>query len=243
MWLRNSFACWSSLTGRVPNAHADFQTAGRLSAFWRGGYIDPQISAELKAKMARSGDAWPQKLLFNKSTEDLHKLWYVLLKEKNFLLSERNAFAQQNMAQPRHGRLKKVKLGMKRILKVVTRREYHEQCLRGREILAAQTEREKLELKRHNIEETVMGLQHKLERLGAHESIQRVSWTNMLQKACREKTEIQSKLEPLRLVAMQGLLHDWRFSKKYSDLPGRIRWNPMYVRALADRHIRRPRHF
>ena len=49
-----------------------------------------------------------------KSWDDLHKLWYVLLKERNFLVSDRDAFASsgkklQGQLWDKNNRLKKAR--------------------------------------------------------------------------------------------------------------------------------------
>lgn len=56
-----------------------------------------------------TGRAWTANELRLKSFEDLHGLWFVLLKEKNNILTERLHLKQGGMAQPDGGRLKKVR--------------------------------------------------------------------------------------------------------------------------------------
>merc|ERR1712083_1107094 len=121
-------------------------------------------------------------LLRQKSFEDMHKLWYVCLKEKNFLLAEQHQARQQQVRWRHHGRLKKVKMSMKRILTVLTRREIHQQALRAKEILAKQDEREQLETQRFHLEESMKVLQHKVRQAGPRDSIASGAWKATLQK-------------------------------------------------------------
>lgn len=65
----------------------------------------------------------------NKSWDDLHKLWYVLLKERNLLQSEKLAYARQRQLMPDPSRLTKVKKSMNRIKQVMSERarlEHHD---------------------------------------------------------------------------------------------------------------------
>lgn len=62
------------------------------------------------------GRAWAANELRLKSFDDLHKLWFVLLKEKNMLLTERLWYSQQGMKQPDPTRLRKVWLCMRACL-------------------------------------------------------------------------------------------------------------------------------
>ena len=58
-----------------------------------------------------------------KSTTDLHKLWYVLQKEKNALFGDKKVFKFGNLeTKELDERLRKVKLSMRRILGVVNQR-------------------------------------------------------------------------------------------------------------------------
>ena len=54
---------------------------------------------------------------------DLHKLWYVLLKEKNKLMSDRLLAIQLTQNFSVHNNIKKVKLSMARLLTVVNERK------------------------------------------------------------------------------------------------------------------------
>uniref|UniRef100_A0A8C5MNM3 Large ribosomal subunit protein uL29m n=1 Tax=Leptobrachium leishanense TaxID=445787 RepID=A0A8C5MNM3_9ANUR len=69
------------------------------------------------------GDSWTAKQLRGKSNEDLHKLWYVLLKEKNMLLTLEQESKRQRLAMPSPERLSKVNKSIKRLDTVLTERE------------------------------------------------------------------------------------------------------------------------
>ncbi|XP_051874259.1 39S ribosomal protein L47, mitochondrial [Pristis pectinata] len=71
----------------------------------------------------KSGAPWTAKQLRIKSNEDLHKLWYVLLKEKNMLLTIEQEAKRQRLQMPSPERLKKVERSMARIDSVVQERE------------------------------------------------------------------------------------------------------------------------
>lgn len=71
----------------------------------------------------KSGAPWRAKQLRTKSNEDLHKLWYVLLKEKNMLLTLEQEAKRQRVQMPSPERLKKVERSMTRLETVVKERE------------------------------------------------------------------------------------------------------------------------
>eukprot|EP00933_Yihiella_yeosuensis_P015932 TRINITY_DN13762_c0_g1_i2.p1 TRINITY_DN13762_c0_g1~~TRINITY_DN13762_c0_g1_i2.p1 ORF type:complete len:234 (-),score=38.83 TRINITY_DN13762_c0_g1_i2:190-891(-) len=219
--------CTRSVASRLPRRG--------IEEFWRGGDRDPAIKAGEKMANARSGDPWPAVLLRLKSFEDMHKLWYVMLKEKNFLLAEQHEARQRRVQWKHHGRLKKVKLGMKRILTVITRREIHQQALKAKEILKQQDTREELETQRFHLEESMKVLQHKIRRGEPRDSVAMSAWKSTLQKYEADHARLQAELVPLRRDTMQLLTPDWRYSRKYSDLPGAINWRRQWVRALEDR--------
>ncbi|KFQ15203.1 hypothetical protein N330_09986, partial [Leptosomus discolor] len=83
-------------------------------------FDDPRNWGE---KTVKSGDAWNIKQLRGKSSEDLHKLWYVLLKEKNMLLTLEQESKRQLRHMPSPERLEKVEKSMKNIDLVVRERE------------------------------------------------------------------------------------------------------------------------
>ena len=54
------------------------------------------------------GRSWKACELRLKSWDDLHKLWYVLLKEKNMLMTQRQMLNAQNLRFPNPERIPKV---------------------------------------------------------------------------------------------------------------------------------------
>uniref|UniRef100_A0A250XX95 Large ribosomal subunit protein uL29m n=1 Tax=Castor canadensis TaxID=51338 RepID=A0A250XX95_CASCN len=83
-------------------------------------FDDPKNWGEEKVK---SGAAWTCQQLRNKSNEDLHKLWYVLLKERNMLLTLEQEAKRQRLPMPSPERLEKVVESMDALDKVVQERE------------------------------------------------------------------------------------------------------------------------
>ncbi|XP_055077123.1 39S ribosomal protein L47, mitochondrial isoform X2 [Periophthalmus magnuspinnatus] len=71
----------------------------------------------------KSGAPWTAKQLRTKSNEDLHKLWYVLLKEKNMLLTLEQEAKRQRLQMPSPERIRKVERSMIRLETVVNERE------------------------------------------------------------------------------------------------------------------------
>lgn len=208
-----------------------------MQDFWKGSMLDPLATGvEMKAQHAEAGDAWSLNLLRLKSFDDLQKLWFVCLKEKNLLLTERQ-FARSYQLQewPGHWRLRKVKQSMKRILLVLSRRAINEQCIRAKEILAKQTEREVLETRRFHLEEAILKLKHKMQSLPDAMSLSGLTWHKTLMKYEKDHQAILQELEPLRKDATQLLSPEWQLTRKYSDLPGVMRWQRQWIRALQDR--------
>mmetsp|Transcript_6688 Transcript_6688/g.5814 ORF Transcript_6688/g.5814 Transcript_6688/m.5814 type:complete len:280 (+) Transcript_6688:2-841(+) len=72
---------------------------------------------------AVTGRSWRANELRLKSNNDLHKLWYVLLKEKNRLLGDRLLSIQLNQQYEVHNNMKKVRLSMSRLLTIVNERK------------------------------------------------------------------------------------------------------------------------
>ncbi|CAK7348561.1 unnamed protein product [Dovyalis caffra] len=72
------------------------------------------------------GRSWKASELRLKSWDSLHKLWYVLLKEKNMLMTQRQMLHAQNLRFPNPERLPKVRKSMCRIKHVLTERAIEE---------------------------------------------------------------------------------------------------------------------
>ncbi|XP_071344022.1 large ribosomal subunit protein uL29m [Trachinotus anak] len=71
----------------------------------------------------KSGAPWTAKQLRTKSNEELHKLWYVLLKEKNMLLTLEQEAKRQRVQMPSPERIRKIGRSMMRLETVVNERE------------------------------------------------------------------------------------------------------------------------
>ncbi|KAL3604335.1 hypothetical protein D5086_005194 [Populus alba] len=72
------------------------------------------------------GRSWKASELRLKAWDDLHKLWYVMLKEKNMLMTQRQMLHAQNFRFPNPERLPKVRKSMCRIKHVLTERAIEE---------------------------------------------------------------------------------------------------------------------
>jgi len=74
------------------------------------------------ADKVRVGRHWKKDELRLKSNEDLHKLWFVLLKERNMLLTTQHAYRAQTAGMPNEERLDKVDISMENLEEVVRER-------------------------------------------------------------------------------------------------------------------------
>lgn len=70
----------------------------------------------------KHGRAWTKDELRIKSSSDLHKLWYVLLKERNMLMTMETECKRQNRLFPSAERVDKVKISMENLETVVKER-------------------------------------------------------------------------------------------------------------------------
>lgn len=71
----------------------------------------------------KHGREWRSEELRLKSNTDLHKLWYVLLKERNMLLTMEEEYKRENVAFPSPERIAKVDNSMENLLGVVKERD------------------------------------------------------------------------------------------------------------------------
>ncbi|KAF7724425.1 54S ribosomal protein L4 mitochondrial [Apophysomyces ossiformis] len=83
-------------------------------------------NGEALPKRCWTGRSWRASELRQKSFEDLHKLWYVLLKERNVLVTQRGEAARLGVHKQtwtNAGRLKKCQKSMARIKFVLNERQ------------------------------------------------------------------------------------------------------------------------
>ncbi|KAF1804226.1 54S ribosomal protein L4 [Mucor lusitanicus] len=90
---------------------------------------------ETLPKQNWTGRAWKAQELRQKSFDDLHKLWYVLLKERNVLATQREEATRLKLPKQiwtNQGRLKKCQKSMARIKFVLNerQREYEQHLLK-----------------------------------------------------------------------------------------------------------------
>lgn len=77
----------------------------------------------MQRMQAHVGRQWTVRELRRKSFDDLHKLWWVLYKEKNMLLTEKYLCERNNLKFPQPFRYIKVKRSMKAIRVVLNERK------------------------------------------------------------------------------------------------------------------------
>lgn len=80
-------------------------------------------TAEEKNMKVSQGRAWDANELRIKSSEDLHKLWYLLLKEKNAILSDNKLKKKIHGTQGPQGRMRKVRQTMAKIQTIISERK------------------------------------------------------------------------------------------------------------------------
>lgn len=104
------------------------RTLTRRFAQLIGSEVLPATFSDMAGESKPSiGKAWSPGLLRLKSNEDLHKLWYVLLKEKNLIMADRQLLRQHRMPLEFKHKLLKVRQSMARLLTVVRERDIEAQ--------------------------------------------------------------------------------------------------------------------
>jgi large subunit ribosomal protein L47 len=69
------------------------------------------------------GRSWSAKELRRKSYQDLHKLWYILYKERNMLLTEQQLSRRRQLTFPQPDRFRKIQKSMGAIKQVLGERK------------------------------------------------------------------------------------------------------------------------
>lgn len=118
MFLQNCFLARQSLLKRI------FVPATSQVNFFSSGLGAFRDTESVQTRMAEAvGRSWSVKELRRKSFEDLHKLWYVLYKERNMLLTESNLARRKGIIFPQPDRKTKVKKSMAAIKTVLGERK------------------------------------------------------------------------------------------------------------------------
>lgn len=117
--------------GRALLAAAKSEPSAAGAATARAGYnpLEEFFEADRSPdedKPVVYGRGWKASELRLKSWDDLHKLWYILLKEKNMLMTQRQMLQSQNLRFPNPERIPKVRKSMCRIKHVLTERAIEE---------------------------------------------------------------------------------------------------------------------
>ncbi|CAM6102140.1 unnamed protein product [Calypogeia fissa] len=102
--------------------------SGGLAEFFESG-------RDAENKKIVYGRGWKASELRLKSWDDLHKLWYVFLKEKNMLLSQKQMLLSQSLRMPNPERMSKVRKSMCRLKQVLTERALQVEDRRKQKIL------------------------------------------------------------------------------------------------------------
>lgn len=160
-----------------------------IEEFWSPG--GPQLEAGMFNSTffcyntVRIGRSWYAFELRNKSYEDLHKLWFVLLKEKNLLLTERQQSRDQGVSWRKPVRLQRVKKSMARLKSVENERRLIKQ--NGVLLPINKSGREM-----HGTEELVKKIRYRKEgtrKSNAHLFSHKIATKQRLEKAKLEKQQ------------------------------------------------------
>ncbi|GJN29784.1 hypothetical protein PR202_gb18104 [Eleusine coracana subsp. coracana] len=113
---------FSSAAGASESAAAASTSAVRKAQNPLEEFFEVDRTMEDDKPPPHYGRSWKASELRLKSWDDLQKLWYVLLKEKNMLMSQRQMLYSENLRFPNPERISKVKKSMCRIKHVLTER-------------------------------------------------------------------------------------------------------------------------
>jgi len=91
------------------------------SAWGMDDFFD--TSERINERKVKSGASWSKSLLRKKSIEDLHKLWFVLLKERNMLNTLEHYCIEEDEPIPGEDRIEKVAESMSNLRDVIEERE------------------------------------------------------------------------------------------------------------------------
>lgn len=125
---RNSI-CSLETAFKVWNSQAAFPRLLHVSASNNGMEEFFDSSERIGKRDIRSGCSWSKSLLRKKSIEDLHKLWYVLLKERNMLNTLEHYCIDEDEPIPGPDRLEKVAESMSNLRDVIEEREHAKNML------------------------------------------------------------------------------------------------------------------
>jgi len=116
---RGAFQEASPDTTKADSEGTDKKKNAVGGSFLRDFFDHPEHWGKERVRVGRS---WTQPELRLKSNEDLHKLWYILLKERNMLLTMEEAYKVEALEMPNPERLDKVDESMENVEYVVRER-------------------------------------------------------------------------------------------------------------------------
>lgn len=111
----------SSTGTHAPQAAGTSRTVAAAAAGAGSSGLDAFLPDGFE-RVRRAGRAWEACELRLKSFDDLHKLWYVCLKERNALATERETARAVRKPMDDPTRIRKVRLTMNRIKQVLSER-------------------------------------------------------------------------------------------------------------------------
>jgi large subunit ribosomal protein L47 len=189
-------------SGHTPKRDVVSMTAGPASSKDLEAFTNFMVD---QRKQTKTGRAWRPEELRLKSHGDLHKLWYVLLKEKNKLKSDFLVSKQMQQYFYGHQDLMKVRLSMARLLTVVNERK------RLRAQYRAHLEDEYIKARKAEDEKAMLE-QRELDKSGALKSFMRKHEQEMYDKM-RQVVNMSNK----RIAATKAKLEGGSHSAEEKD--------------------------